>query len=65
MEPVSKRKEKEMEVESVWANGKDVMGPIEAVSPPTKEAPYWQITFKDESILQVTGHVVVRWGPKV
>ena len=32
MEPVSKRKE--MEVKSVWANGQDVIGPIEAVSIP-------------------------------
>ena len=63
MEPVSKRKE--MEVKSVWANGQDVIGPIETVSTPTGELPYWKITLKDGNLLHITGQVIVKWGPKV
>lgn len=63
MEPVSKKKE--MEVKSVWANGEDVIGPIEAVSAPTAELPYWKITLKDGSHVHITGQVIVKWGLRV
>ncbi|MGA2516892.1 MAG: hypothetical protein ABSG44_10095 [Thermodesulfobacteriota bacterium] len=62
MEPFPKSKN--LEIKSVWANGEDVIGPIEAVSTPTGELPYWKITLKDGSLVNITGQVIVKWGPK-
>jgi len=58
-------KSKDLEVKSVWANGEEIEEPIEKVASPNVQTPYWQITFKDESYLRVTGQVVVKWGPKI
>ena len=55
---------KVMEVKSVWANGEDIIGPIETVSTPTGELPYWKITLKDGNLVHITGQVIVKWGPK-
>ena len=63
MKPISESS-KESEIKSVWANGEYIIGPIEAVSPPTGESPYWKIRFKGGDILWVTGQVVVKQGPK-
>jgi len=48
----------------VLINGDRIQEEIEVVSPPAKEAFYWQITLKGGGIIQATGQVVVRCTPK-
>jgi hypothetical protein len=63
MQKITERKETEFK--SVWANGEDVIGPIQSVAVPTGDAPYWTITLKSGDTLLVSGQVIVKRGPKV